>query len=49
MMVPSPLYYEEYYDQGEEEPTYQHMYLNMIFHPDDNLNVVSESFPFLDL
>jgi hypothetical protein len=34
-------------NKGEENLQDQHMDLNMIFHPDDHLNVVSDSFPLL--
>jgi len=40
--VPSPPYYEGYYEQGREEPADQPIDLNMLFHPDDNITVVDD-------
>ena len=40
--MPSPPYYEGYYEQGREEPADQPIDLNMLFHPDDNITMVDD-------
>lgn len=39
--VPSPPYYEDYYEQCAEEPANQPMDINMLFHPKDSMNMAN--------